>query len=79
MTQITVSTTPAVQKYSWQKPEIVYFKASDGLRVPARLYQAGNAPKGGPAVIFVYGAGYLQNVHHWWNSYYRDICFTIFW
>jgi dipeptidyl aminopeptidase/acylaminoacyl peptidase len=26
-------------------------------------------------VIFVHGAGYLQNVHKWWSSYYREYMF----
>lgn len=27
------------------------------------------------AVIFVHGAGYLQNSHKWWSSYYREYMF----
>jgi dipeptidyl aminopeptidase/acylaminoacyl peptidase len=26
-------------------------------------------------VIFVHGAGYLQNAHKWWSSYYREYMF----
>jgi dipeptidyl aminopeptidase/acylaminoacyl peptidase len=33
---------------------------------------------GGPAVIFVHGAGYLQNVHRWWSSYFREYMFHHF-
>ena len=29
----------------------------------------------GAAVIFVHGAGYLQNVHKWWSSYFREYMF----
>ena len=30
---------------------------------------------GRPAVIFVHGAGYAQNVHKYWSSYYREYMF----
>ncbi len=29
-----------------------------------------------PAVIFVHGAGYLQNAHKWWSSYFREYMFN---
>jgi dipeptidyl aminopeptidase/acylaminoacyl peptidase len=28
-----------------------------------------------PAVVFVHGAGYLQNAHKFWSSYYREYMF----
>jgi dipeptidyl aminopeptidase/acylaminoacyl peptidase len=75
MTQKTESTTEEFEDYQWRNPEIVYFTASDGARVPARIYKPENRTEGGPAVIFVHGAGYLQNVHHWWSSYFREYMF----
>jgi dipeptidyl aminopeptidase/acylaminoacyl peptidase len=75
MTRLTQSTTKNFQAYQWRKPEIIQFRAGDGARVPARIYRPENAKKGDPAVIFVHGAGYLQNVHHWWSSYYREYMF----
>lgn len=75
MNRITASTTEAFKAYDWRKPEIVHFKASDGAQVPARLYRPENPAPDGPAVIFVHGAGYLQNVHQWWSSYYREYMF----
>ena len=74
-TPVTKSTTQAFNKYSWKDPEIVYFTATDGAKVPARLYRPERAKKNSPAVIFVHGAGYLQNVHKWWSSYYREYMF----
>jgi dipeptidyl aminopeptidase/acylaminoacyl peptidase len=71
--QITESTTPEFEARDWMVPEIVYFPARDGLEVPARLYRPENP--NGAAVIFVHGAGYLQNVHSWWSSYYREYMF----
>lgn len=73
--QLTTSTTAAFNKYKWRDPEIVWFTARDGVKVPARIYRPAKAAKGGPAVIFVHGAGYTQNVHKWWASYYREYMF----
>lgn len=75
MRQITESTTAAFKQYKWRDPQIVWFKASDGVEVPARIYRPTKPKKGGPAVIFVHGAGYLQNVHKWWSSYAREYMF----
>lgn len=76
MRQITRSTTEAFRTYPWRDPQIVYFTAADGAKVPARLYRPSRPRKGGPAVIFVHGAGYLQNVHRWWSSYSREFMFN---
>ena len=76
--QLTHSTTTEFQSYSWRDPEIVHFKARDGVAVPARIYQPTKGKKNGAAVIFVHGAGYLHNVHKWWSSYYREFMFHNF-
>ncbi|MEK7834074.1 MAG: DPP IV N-terminal domain-containing protein, partial [Acidobacteriota bacterium] len=68
--QVTTSPTEEWLSQSWIDPPIVTFKARDGAEVPARLYKPANWKRGGPAVFFVHGAGYLQNVHKWWSSYY---------
>jgi len=73
--KITDSTTDAFKAYDWRAPELVKFTASDGVEVPARLYRGKEGTEGKPAVIFVHGAGYLQNVHKWWSSYYREYMF----
>lgn len=75
MKRLTQSTTTDFEKYKWRDPEIVRFKARDGATVSARLYRPQKAKRNGPAVIFVHGAGYLQNVHKWWSSYYREYMF----
>lgn len=62
-------------EYPWREPEILTFAASDGEDIYTRLYRPENAPEGGPAVIFVHGAGYLQNAHGWWSNYYREYMF----
>ncbi|MBU6167493.1 MAG: prolyl oligopeptidase family serine peptidase [Bacteroidetes bacterium] len=73
--QITRSTTAAFNSYEWRKPEIVWFKAQDGVSVPARIYKPHPKVNHKGAVIFVHGAGYLQNVHEWWSTYYREYMF----
>jgi dipeptidyl aminopeptidase/acylaminoacyl peptidase len=76
--RITESTTEEWRQGPWIKPEIVMVRARDGVDVPARLYRPTRdvAPEGQrPAVVFVHGAGYLQNVHNWWSSYYREYMF----
>lgn len=66
----------AFRSYPWRDPEIITFTARDGALVYARLYRPANAHPGKPAVIFVHGAGYLQNVHKWWSSYFREYMFN---
>ncbi len=73
--QITKSTTAEFNAYPWREPEVITFKASDGADVHARLYKPENATASGPAVIFVHGAGYLQNAHKWWSTYFREYMF----
>ncbi|QQS46013.1 MAG: S9 family peptidase [Acidobacteriota bacterium] len=73
--QVTTSPIEEFRGHKWIDPPIVRFRARDGIEVPARLYKPANFRRGGPAVIFVHGAGYLQNVHKWWSSYFREYMF----
>ena len=73
--QVTTSPLPEFFSYNWSDPPIVSFRARDGATVYGRLYKPLNARPGGPAVIFVHGAGYLQDVHKWWSTYYREHMF----
>ncbi|NVN17842.1 prolyl oligopeptidase family serine peptidase [Muricauda sp. HICW] len=73
--QITNSNTDEFETYDWKDPEVITFKASDGEEVYARLYQPDASVKNKAAVIFVHGAGYLQNAHKWWSSYFREYMF----
>ncbi|MFQ5552023.1 MAG: alpha/beta hydrolase family protein, partial [Gemmatimonadales bacterium] len=77
--RVTHSTTEEFDSYDWVKPQIVMIQARDGVMVPARFYPPTNddvVPEGQrPAVVFVHGAGYLQNVHNWWSLYYREYMF----
>jgi dipeptidyl aminopeptidase/acylaminoacyl peptidase len=74
--KVTNSPAPEFWDYNWLDVPIVEIPARDGIKVPARLYKPANFKKGGPAVMFVHGAGYLQNVHHWWSSYEHEYMFN---
>ena len=73
--QLTSGKSEEFSNYNWRDPELVRFKAEDGAMVPARLYKPSAEAKNGAAVVFVHGAGYLQNVHKWWSSYFREYMF----
>jgi dipeptidyl aminopeptidase/acylaminoacyl peptidase len=78
-TRITTSPSKEWLAHKWVAPQLVTYKARDGAEVYARLYTpemvgAKRDPKA-PAVVFVHGAGYLQNAHKFWSSYYREYMF----
>jgi len=72
--QITNSVSEQFRSYAWRAPEVLTFKARDGANVPARLYKPDRS--NGAAVIFVHGAGYLQNAHKWWSDYFHEYMFN---
>ncbi len=76
--QITHSLSEEFSVYPWRTPEFITFTALDGANVHARLYKPEKSSPNGPAVIFVHGAGYLQNAHQWWSSYFREYMFHNF-
>jgi dipeptidyl aminopeptidase/acylaminoacyl peptidase len=73
--KLTSSPAPDFWEYPWLDAPIVTFPARDGVTLRARFYKPANFRKGNPAVIFVHGAGYLQNVHRWWSSYSHEYMF----
>ncbi|HEU5165032.1 MAG TPA: prolyl oligopeptidase family serine peptidase, partial [Chitinophagaceae bacterium] len=64
------------KSYAWKDPDLITFTASDGAQVYARVYKPANPHSNKPAVLFVHGAGYLQNAHKWWSSYFREYMFN---
>ncbi|MDP4263251.1 MAG: prolyl oligopeptidase family serine peptidase [Bacteroidota bacterium] len=64
------------KSYPWRDPELITFTARDGATVYARLYKPAAPAATKPAVLFVHGAGYLQNAHKWWSSYFREYMFN---
>jgi dipeptidyl aminopeptidase/acylaminoacyl peptidase len=75
MQQITSSATKEFQAYDWREAAVVNLPASDGQMLNARFYFPNADKKNGAAIIFVHGAGYLQNAHNWWSGYYREYMF----
>jgi dipeptidyl aminopeptidase/acylaminoacyl peptidase len=78
-TRVTTSTAPEWLTYNWVEPQLITYKSRDGKDVYARLYTpemvgAKRDPKA-PAVVFVHGAGYAQNAHKYWSTYYREYMF----
>lgn len=76
--RITSSPAKEFWDYPWLDVPIVQVPARDGAKVPARFYKPANYQRGGPAVVFVHGAGYAQNVHRYWASYSREYLFHHF-
>ncbi|WP_310377685.1 prolyl oligopeptidase family serine peptidase [Flavobacterium sp.] len=75
LSQITYSTTNEFNAYPWRKPEVITFKAQDGTTVHARLYKPEITNTNKAAILFVHGAGYLQNAHNYWSAYIREYMF----
>jgi dipeptidyl aminopeptidase/acylaminoacyl peptidase len=78
-TQLTTSTSDEWRSYKWVEPQLVQYKSRDGVLVQARLFTpemvGARRHAERPAVVFVHGAGYLQNAHRYWSSYYREYMF----
>ncbi|MGS2760720.1 prolyl oligopeptidase family serine peptidase [Sinomicrobium sp. M5D2P9] len=73
--QLTSGQSEDFAAYPWRDPKLIHFTAADGTEVPARLYVPEQGVKNNAAIIFVHGAGYLQNAHKWWSSYFREYMF----
>ena len=75
--KITSFTSKEFASIPWTVPSIVAVPSSHQSRpVPAKLYfPQGGAQPGGAAVVFIHGAGYLQNSDEAWSYYYREFMF----
>ncbi|MBE7178336.1 MAG: S9 family peptidase, partial [Mucilaginibacter polytrichastri] len=73
--KVTSSASAEFNRYPWREPEMITYKNRYGKDIYARLYRPKNQDPKKPAVIFVHGAGYLQNVHFWWSQYFREYMF----
>lgn len=70
---VTKSTLPGFEQLTLQTPEIIQIPASDGQLIYSRKYTP--EKPNGAAVLFVHGAGYLQNAHYFWSHYQREMLF----
>lgn len=73
--EITHSTTKEFESYPWRDPKIFSFKNRYGTPIYAKVFPAKNPAATHPAVIFVHGAGYLQDVQFGWSYYFREYMF----
>jgi dipeptidyl aminopeptidase/acylaminoacyl peptidase len=77
--QVTTTPTEEWRSFKWADPQLITFKARDGVSVHARLYtpetMGARRDASGPGVVFVHGAGYAQNAHKYWASYFREYMF----
>jgi dipeptidyl aminopeptidase/acylaminoacyl peptidase len=75
--RLTYSVPKEFQTVEWVIPDIVRFTARDGATIPALLYKPKerDPDRKYPCVVFVHGAGYLQNVYRGWSYYFREFMF----
>jgi len=75
---LTANVPDEFHSIRWITPDIVHFRARDGVTVPMMIYkpQHFDSTKQYPVVVFVHGAGYLQNVYRGWSYYYRETMFN---
>jgi dipeptidyl aminopeptidase/acylaminoacyl peptidase len=85
--RITDTVSPAFLAVRWTVPEIVPIPSAHGAGVIySRVYAppqgaggsgraAGDGGGRRPAVVFIHGAGYLQEAHYGWPYYFRELMF----
>jgi dipeptidyl aminopeptidase/acylaminoacyl peptidase len=77
--QVTMTPTGEWRAFNWIDPKVITYKARDGVDVYARLFTpemiGAKRDPTRPAVVFVHGAGYLQNAHKYWSTYFREYMF----
>jgi dipeptidyl aminopeptidase/acylaminoacyl peptidase len=76
--KLTDSTPDAFSKIKWNEPKFIDIPSRDGKQIKSKIYLPANFDKNKkyPMVIFVHGAGYLQNTINGWNNYYREFMFN---
>ncbi len=77
--ELTDTRKPAYKAMQWIEPEFVQVPSSHGnFKVHAKLYKAADfdPAKPHPAVFFVHGAGYTQDVTKGWSYYFREQMFN---
>jgi dipeptidyl aminopeptidase/acylaminoacyl peptidase len=75
--ELTDTRTPDYKSIAWTEPKIVRIPSThfDGS-IYAKLYRGAAAAAPQPAVIFIHGAGYAQNVHLRFPFYFREQMFN---
>ena len=78
VTRLTDTRSAAFKAMPWRDPQIVQVPSTHGAgTVWGKLYRPATLEPGQryPVVMFVHGAGYLQNVHQRWPVYFREQMF----
>jgi len=82
--RLTQTVSDAFSSLSWVTPEIVPLPSTHHHRPLYSRYYPPSATAGSdaegqrPAVVFIHGAGYLQNAHQGWSGYFREFMFHTF-
>jgi dipeptidyl aminopeptidase/acylaminoacyl peptidase len=76
--KLTNSVPTGFLQRKWNEPKFIDIPTRDGKLIKSKVYLPGNfSPKKKyPMVIFIHGAGYLQNTINGWNNYYREFMFN---
>lgn len=76
--QLTKTTPQSFLSRKWSEPKFIDIPARDGKQIKSKIYLPADFDKTKkyPMVIFVHGAGYLQNTINGWNNYYREFMFN---
>ncbi len=77
--RLTETVAEAFTAIDWIQPDIVAVPSTHHDRpIYSRIYRPKPSSPSGekrPAVVFVHGAGYLQNSHAGWSGYFREFMF----
>ena len=80
--ELTHTMKSAYMAHPWIAPKIVEVPSAHGAGVVyAKYYGPADeaaAPASRPAVIFIHGAGYLQDAHSGWSYYWHEFMFDTF-
>lgn len=79
VSQLTETISSEFESIAWAEPkyvEVPSSRVSDPIH--SRVYMPDNDEISRPAVIFIHGAGYLQNAHQGWSGYFREFMFHSF-
>lgn len=78
--QLTQTIPSRFETIIWTEPKFLEIPSRDNKKIPAKIYLPSNfnakSKQKYPMVVFVHGAGYLQNVINGWNNYYREFMFN---
>ncbi len=78
VTKLTHTVPDEFARRKWNAPHFIDIPTRDGKKIASKYYLPASfdAKKKYPMVVFVHGAGYLQNTINGWNNYYREFMFN---